>query len=226
MLRDVEYQIGVGRRPVMRVLLPPARTEDPRGLPDDTGDLPPKRLVVVVLGTNFRYADVSAEVNGVAAAPVRPSQRHLQGNLAVSEEYAGQARARVREGEFSSAPQRIGNQSDRASELVGNLHRVGFGTEFLWQHITQLELDCMTHAGQRGDLSETRQLRRDLSSQPALKGSVPQPKPGRGGIHRDAMTVKRSLDLPPPRRPAPVLFRFQSVLSTTVVHTNILPESS
>ena len=156
MLRDVKYQIGVGRRPVMGVLLSPARTEDPRGLPDDTGDLAPKRLVVVMLGTNFLYTDVSAEVNGVTAAPVRPSQSYLQRNLAISEEYAGQARARVREGEFSSAPQHIGNLSDRASEFVSNLNRVGFRTEFSWQHITQLKLNCMTHASQRGDLSETR----------------------------------------------------------------------
>jgi hypothetical protein len=138
----------------MSVLLTPARTENPRGLSNDTGDLLPKRFVVIALGIDSLYTDVGAEMNGVTATAVRPAQSHLQRNSAIGKEYARQARACVREGELSRAAQHICNLSDRPSELVCNLHRVGLGTELAWKHITQLKLHCMTHASQLGDLAE------------------------------------------------------------------------
>ena len=61
----------------MSVLLTPTRTEDPCGLPDDAGDLSPERFIVIVLGTDFLYTDVSTEMNGVAVASVRPAQSDL-----------------------------------------------------------------------------------------------------------------------------------------------------
>ena len=138
----------------MSFLLTPARTENPRGLSDDLGDLPPKRFVVVVLGTDSLYTDVSAEVNGVTVTPVRPAQSHLQRNFAISQEYARQARACIREGELGRTTQDICNLSDRPSELVSNLHRMSLGTELTWKHITQLKLNRVTYASQLGDLAE------------------------------------------------------------------------
>jgi hypothetical protein len=33
---------------------------------------------------------------------------------------------------------------------------MSLGAELAWQHIAQLKLNCMTHAGQLGDLPEAR----------------------------------------------------------------------
>jgi hypothetical protein len=132
MLRNVEDKPGMGQWPIMCLLLAPARTEDPGGLTNGTGDLQAESFVIITIAVDALDADVRAQMNGVPYAPISASQCNLQRHLAVGEEDAGEASPSVREGQLGRARYHLRNLADRSSKFVSDLHRVRLRTQLRW----------------------------------------------------------------------------------------------
>jgi len=119
----------------MRVLLAPPGAEDPRRLPHDPGGLVSENLVVGTGTSDALKADVGTQVDGVADTAVGPAQRDLERHVAVGEQDARQAGARVREGQFGGPRHDFLDPADGPAQLIRHLHRVGLGAQFRGQHV-------------------------------------------------------------------------------------------
>jgi hypothetical protein len=95
MLGNIQDQLGVWRRPIVRFLLTPAGAKDARGLPDDLSDLLTKDFVVTAVTVDAFDANICAQVNAAArdttscTCPIAPRSSSVTCIACASERSSG-----------------------------------------------------------------------------------------------------------------------------------------